>query len=77
MNTIGILTKWGAGKMEMIIGGLITLCGVLLYDKFKPKKKEPTETIDEREKERQKAYEDHWDSVFNYTPEKAYKKVTK
>lgn len=62
--------------MEMIIGALGALCVMLLYDKFKPKTV-VLDKVDEKEVERQKVYEDHWDNVFNYTPEKAYKKVAK
>lgn len=61
----------------MITGALLTLCCVLLYDRFKPHKAKEVDNVDEVEKERQRRYNKHFDALLNYTPEKAYKKVGK
>ena len=63
--------------MELITGALFTLCCVLLYDRFKPHKAKEVEKVDEAEKELQKRYNEHFEALLNYTPEKAYKKVVK
>lgn len=63
--------------MEMITGALLTLCCVLIYDKYKQRKTKEVQGVDDAEKERQQRYNDHFDALLNYTPEKAYKKVTK
>lgn len=63
--------------MEMITGALLTLCCVLLYDRFKPQKVKEVEPVSEEEKEQQKRYSEHFEALLNYTPEKAYKKVAK
>lgn len=62
--------------MEFITGGLFMLVVVLMYDRFRPTKKQPVpEPKDERNEEYQKKYNEHFDALFNYTPDKAYKKV--
>ena len=61
--------------MEFITGGLFVLVTVLCYDKFKPKSKAVVNATDVREDEYQKRYEEHFDALFNYTPDKAYRKV--
>ena len=63
--------------MEMITGALLTLCCMLIYDRFKPRNTKEVDKVDEVDKDRQKRYNDHFDALLNYTPEKAYKKVTK
>lgn len=63
--------------MEFVTGGLFVLCLCLIYDKFIPSKSNKTEVkqIDKAEEEQQKRYIEHFDALFNYTPDKAYKKV--
>lgn len=63
--------------MEMITGALLTLCCMLIYDRYKQRKTKEVQSVDDAEKERQQRYNDHFDALLNYTPEKAYKKVTR
>lgn len=61
----------------MITGALLTLCCMLIYDRYKQRKTKDVQSVDDAEKERQQRYNDHFDALLNYTPEKAYKKVTR
>lgn len=63
--------------MEMITGALLTLCCMLIYDRYNQRKTKEVQSVDDAEKERQQRYNDHFDALLNYTPEKAYKKVTR
>lgn len=60
--------------MEILTGALITLVALLLYDKFKKPKKEK---VDAEAQKREKEISDHFEALLNYTPEQAYRKVTK
>ena len=61
--------------MEIAVAILGTLVVCLLYDKFRtPKQEKDLRTEDEIRRE--KELSDHWDGIFNYTTEQAYRKVT-
>ena len=53
----------------IIIGILITIVGVLLYDKFKPRK---IEKLSEEEERKKKEMNEHYDNMLNYNATKAY-----
>lgn len=56
----------------IIIGLLVSLCIVLLYDKFKPKIKELEILKTAEEIKKEEEIKDHYDNLMNYTSEKAY-----
>lgn len=56
----------------IIIGLLIALCIVLLYDKFKPKIKEVDTPKTAEELRKEEEIKDHYDNLMNYTSDKAY-----
>ena len=60
--------------MEFLIGSLLTIVVLLLYDKYKQHKK-IKHSEDERQKERERELQEHFNELMNYTPEKAYRKV--
>jgi len=61
----------------LVIGVLITICALLLYDKFKKpiKVEEKHVVIDDRTREeimKEKEFKDHYENMMNFTANKAY-----
>lgn len=54
----------------IVIGVLLSLVGILLYDKFK--KPNVKDDMTEEEKEREEREKSHYDSMMNFSAEKAY-----
>lgn len=54
----------------IIIVVLISLVGVLLYDKFKPRTK--LEKLSEEEERKNQEKNEHYDNMLNYNATKAY-----
>jgi hypothetical protein len=57
--------------MDFIIGGLVVICLLLLYDKFKVKKAPELPQATKEELERQKENEEHFAKMWDYNPKKA------
>jgi hypothetical protein len=61
--------------MEFITGLLAGVCLLLAYMVYKKPKQSEVEQVDEREKEREKELNEHFDALMNYDVATAYKKV--
>jgi predicted histidine transporter YuiF (NhaC family) len=61
--------------MEFITGLLAGVCLLLAYIVYKKPKQSEVKQVDEREKEREKELNEHFDALMNYDVATAYKKV--
>jgi len=61
--------------MEFITGLLAGVCLLLAYMVYKKPKQSEVAQVDEREKEREKELNEHFDALMNYDVATAYKKV--
>lgn len=61
--------------MEFITGLLAGVCLLLAYMVYKKPKHTEVEQVDEREKERERELNEHFDALMNYDVATAYKKV--
>jgi hypothetical protein len=56
----------------ILIGMLLVVCSLLIYDKYKPKEVSVEDERTEAEIEKEKEFKDHFNNMMNYNSEKAY-----